>query len=64
MLRICLYLHNNRSVTHYGDMSSIQLRLKRCAHAVCPVSVGIIKAKEAEAKPALPADASIELTGS
>lgn len=43
---------------------TIQLSLKHCAHASCPVGIGIIKAIEVEAKLALPADVCIKLTKS
>ncbi len=35
---------------------------KHCAHAACPVPVGIVKAVEIEAKLALPTDVSIKLS--
>ena len=41
-----------------------QMAVKHCAHAACPVPVGIIKAVEAEAGLALPADVSINLSRS
>lgn len=39
-----------------------QLGAKYCAHAACPVPVGIIKAVEIEAGLALPADVTIKLS--
>jgi hypothetical protein len=41
---------------------SLEMGIKHCTHAACPVPVGIIKAVEVEAKLALPADVSIKLT--
>jgi hypothetical protein len=41
---------------------TFQAANKHCAHASCPVAVGIIKAIEVEAGLALPADVSIKLT--
>jgi hypothetical protein len=38
-----------------------QVAFQRCAHAACPVPVGIIKAVEVEARLALPKDVSIIL---
>ena len=43
---------------------SLEMGIKYCTHAACPVPVGIIKAVEVEAKLALPADVSIKLTKS
>ena len=43
---------------------SLEMGIKHCTHAACPVPVGIIKAVEVEAKLALPADVSIKLTKS
>ncbi len=40
----------------------IELGMKYCFHAACPVPAGIIKALEVEAGLALPADVSIALT--
>lgn len=41
---------------------TLQMGAKHCAHAACPVPVGIIKAVEIEAKLALPADVVIKLS--
>jgi hypothetical protein len=41
---------------------TLQMGMKYCAHAACPVAVGIIKAIEVEAGLALPADVSIKIT--
>ncbi len=41
---------------------TLQMGLKYCTHAACPVPVGIIKAIEVEAGLALPADVSIKIT--
>lgn len=41
---------------------TIQRGIDHCAHAACPVPVGIIKAVEVEAKLALPADVVIRLS--
>jgi len=41
---------------------TIQIGMKYCTHAACPVPVGIIKAIEVEAKLALPQDVSIKLS--
>lgn len=41
---------------------TIRLGMEHCAHAACPVPVGIIKAIEVEAQLALPADVSIKLS--
>jgi hypothetical protein len=43
---------------------TIQLGIKHCPHAACPVPVGIIKAIEVEAELALPADVTIKLSRS
>jgi hypothetical protein len=43
---------------------SLEMGIKHCTHAACPVPVGIIKAVEVEARLALPADVSIKLTKS
>ena len=40
----------------------LQMGLKHCYHAACPVPVGIIKAVEVEAKLALPKDAIIKVS--
>jgi hypothetical protein len=39
-----------------------EMAAKFCAHAACPVAVGIIKAVEVEAGLALPKDVTIKLT--
>jgi hypothetical protein len=41
---------------------TIQMGMKHCYHAACPVPVGIIKAIEVEAKLALPKDALIKVS--
>jgi hypothetical protein len=41
---------------------TLQMGLKHCFHAACPVPVGIIKAVEVEAKLALPKDAVIKVS--
>ena len=41
---------------------TLQMGLKHCIHAACPVPVGIIKAVEVEAKLALPADVTIKVS--
>lgn len=38
---------------------TIEMGIQHCAHAACPVPIGIIKAVEVEANLALPADVSI-----
>jgi hypothetical protein len=43
---------------------TIQLGMRHCPHAACPVPVGVIKAIEVEAKLALPADVTIKLSNS
>lgn len=43
---------------------TIQLGMQHCAHAACPVPVGIIKAIELEAGLALPTDVTIKLSKS
>lgn len=43
---------------------TMQLGMKYCSHAACPVPVGIIKAIEVEAKLALPAEVTIKLSKS
>jgi hypothetical protein len=40
---------------------TLQMGLKYCTHAACPVPVGIIKAVEVEASLALPADVTIKV---
>ena len=42
-----------------GIPQTLQMGMKHCYHAACPVPVGIIKAIEVEAGLALPQDASI-----
>ena len=42
--------------------SVLQMGLKHCTHAACPVPVGIIKAVEVEAGLALPQDAVIKVS--
>ena len=41
---------------------TLQMGLKHCYHAACPVPVGIIKAVEVAAKLALPKDAIIKVS--
>ncbi|MBN1569793.1 MAG: hypothetical protein JXA73_18250 [Acidobacteria bacterium] len=41
---------------------TLQMGLKHCYHAACPVPVGIIKAVEVEGKLALPKDVIIKVT--
>ena len=55
-------------VNPYKEISSrrsipqtLQMGMKYCTHAACPVPVGIIKAIEVEAGLALPADVSITI---
>jgi len=43
---------------------TLHLGAQHCAHAACPVPVGIIKAIEVAAGLALPADAAIKLSSS
>ena len=43
---------------------TLKLGAKYCAHAACPVPVGIIKAIEVEAGLALPADVTIKVSKS
>ncbi len=43
---------------------TMELGIQHCTHAACPVPVGIIKAVEAEAQLALPADVTIKLSKS
>lgn len=45
-----------------GITSIINNGLKHCAHAACPVPVGIVKAVEVAAKLALPKDVSIRVS--
>lgn len=40
----------------------LQMGMKHCTHAACPVPVGIVKAVEVEAGLALPADVSIKIS--
>ena len=42
--------------------STLKLGAKHCAHAACPVPVGILKAIEVEAGLALPADVIIKIS--
>jgi hypothetical protein len=41
---------------------TLELGLKHCIHAACPVPVGVIKAIEVEAKLALPKDSVIKVS--
>lgn len=41
---------------------TLEMGIKHCTHAACPVPVGIIKAVEIEAGLALPKDVSIKLS--
>jgi hypothetical protein len=41
---------------------TLQMGMKNCFHAACPVPVGIIKAVEVEAKLALPKDVVIKIS--
>jgi hypothetical protein len=41
--------------------TTLQMGMKHCYHAACPVPVGIIKAIEVEAKLALPKDVLIKI---
>ncbi|MEI7846606.1 MAG: hypothetical protein WCK35_12455 [Chloroflexota bacterium] len=43
---------------------TIEMGIKHCTHAACPVPVGIIKAVEIEARLALPTDVIIKLSKS
>lgn len=43
---------------------TVEIGMKLCPHAACPVGVGIIKAVEVEAKLALPADVHIKVSKS
>ena len=56
-------------VDPFGEVSfrgngplTLKMGVKHCAHAACPVPVGIIKAIEVEAGLALPADVTIKIT--
>ena len=56
-------------VDPFGEISfrddgplTLKLGVKHCAHAACPVPVGIIKAIEVEAGLALPADVTIKVS--
>ena len=56
-------------VNPYKEISSrrsipqtLQVGMKYCTHAACPVPVGIIKAIEVEAGLALPADVTIKVS--
>jgi hypothetical protein len=56
-------------VNPYQEISSkratpktLEVGLKYCTHAACPVPVGIIKAVEVEAKLALPQEVTIKLS--
>ncbi len=54
-----------REISFRGEPPLIlQLAAQHCAHAACPVPVGIIKAVEVEAGLALPADVKIQLSKS
>jgi hypothetical protein len=48
--------------TRRATPQTLQMGLKHCIHASCPVPVGIIKAVEVEAKLALPKDVSIKIS--
>jgi hypothetical protein len=43
---------------------TMDMAVKYCKHAACPVPVGIIKAVEVESNLALPADVTIKVTRS
>jgi hypothetical protein len=43
---------------------TLEMGVKHCTHAACPVPVGIIKAVEVEANLALPKDVTIKLSKS
>jgi hypothetical protein len=45
-----------------GTPQTLQMGLKHCYHAACPVPVGIIKAIEVEAKLALPKEVLIKIS--
>jgi hypothetical protein len=47
--------------TRRGIPQTLQLGMKYCTHAACPVPAGIIKAIEVAADLALPADVSINI---
>jgi hypothetical protein len=47
-----------------GMPETLEMGVKHCSHAACPVPVGIIKAVEIEANLALPQDVTIKLTKS
>jgi hypothetical protein len=52
-----------REISNRGDGPvTLKLGVKHCAHAACPVPVGIIKAIEVEAGLALPADVIIKIS--
>jgi hypothetical protein len=54
-----------REITFRGDGPlTFEFGAKYCAHAACPVPVGIIKAIEVEAGLALPADVIIKVSKS
>ena len=49
-------------ITNRPEMAkTLELGIKFCSHAACPVPVGIIKTIEVEAKLALPAEVNITL---
>jgi hypothetical protein len=48
--------------TKHAMPKTLDMGAKYCTHAACPVSVGIIKAVEVEAKLALPKDVVIKLS--
>lgn len=48
--------------TRRSTPRTLEMGAKHCAHAACPVPVGIIKAVEVEAKLALPEDVVIKLS--
>ena len=43
---------------------TMEMAIKHCSHAACPVPVGIIKAVEVESRLALPADVTIKISRS
>ncbi|HSV75256.1 MAG TPA: hypothetical protein VLH79_15990 [Chthonomonadales bacterium] len=52
-----------REMSHSGlGPRALELARKHCRHSACPVGVGIVKAVEAEAGLALPADVTIRLS--
>jgi hypothetical protein len=52
-----------REITFRGDGPlTLELAREHCAHAACPVPVGILKAIEVEAGLALPKDVTITVT--